>query len=64
MCTDVAYNVLPNLHWYNANFTRELEKEINELWDLYPNSEFLPLGDMNSSVGVLQANVPHIWETS
>jgi hypothetical protein len=63
MCIGFNYNLPPNSCWYYPNFTRESEKEINELRDLYPNSEFLLLGDMTSCIGVLQLNLPHSWDT-
>jgi hypothetical protein len=37
-----------NSCWYNPNFTTKLEREINGLRDVHPESEFLLLGDMNS----------------
>jgi hypothetical protein len=63
MCTDFVHNSPPNSRWYNPNFTRELERETNELRGLHPNLEFLLLRDMNSLVGTLQVNLPHSWET-
>jgi hypothetical protein len=32
-CVGFIYNAPPNSRWYNPNFTRELEKEINGLRD-------------------------------
>jgi hypothetical protein len=46
MCIGFVYNALQNLCRYNPNFTTEVEREINELRDLHPNSEFLRLGGM------------------
>jgi hypothetical protein len=57
MCIDFVYSALANSCWYNPSFTRELEREINKLRDLHPNSEFLLFGDMNSHAGVLHVNM-------
>jgi exonuclease III len=63
ICVGFIYNAPLNSCWYNPNFTRELEGEINGLRDAYPESEFLLLGDMNSRVRTLQVNLPHRWDT-
>jgi hypothetical protein len=44
MYIGLIYNSLPNM--CSCNFTREVEREIDELRDLHPNSEFLLLRDM------------------
>jgi exonuclease III len=61
ICIDFIYNAPPNLRWYNHNFTRELEKEINGLRDKYAKTEFLLMGDMNCHIGMLQVDLPH-WD--
>jgi hypothetical protein len=46
MCKGFVYSAPPNSYSYNPSFTRELQREINKLKDLHPNSEFLLLRDM------------------
>jgi hypothetical protein len=58
ICIGYIYNAPPNSRWYNPNFTRELEREINGLRDKYPKTEFL----LNCRIGVAQVDLPHSWD--
>jgi hypothetical protein len=48
LCMGFIYNAPQNYRWYNPNFTLELEEEVNLMRDLYPLTEILIMGDMNS----------------
>jgi hypothetical protein len=56
------YNAPQNSRWYNPNFTLELKEKVNLMRDLYPMTEILITGDMNSRTGNKQVNVPHAWD--
>jgi hypothetical protein len=62
ICVGFIYNAPPNSRWYNPNFTRELEKEINGLRYKYPKTEFLLVGDINYRIGMLQVDLSHSWD--
>jgi hypothetical protein len=38
VCISLVYKAPQNSRWYNPNFTKELEGDINNLRDSYPNS--------------------------
>jgi hypothetical protein len=48
--------------WCNPNFTRDLEEEIGELREQFLNAEFIIMCDMNSRIGMMQINQPHVWQ--
>jgi hypothetical protein len=56
------YKAPQNSRQYNPNFTKELERDINNLSDSYPNSEFLIMGDWNSRIGTKQVDLPHFFD--
>jgi hypothetical protein len=59
LCMGFIYNAPQNSRWYNLNFTLDLEEEVNLLRDLYPLTEILIMGDMNSRIGDKQVSLPH-----
>jgi hypothetical protein len=62
LCMGFIYNAPQNSRWYNPNFTFELEDEVNLMRDLYPLTEILIMGDMNSRIGNKQVNLPLTWD--
>jgi exonuclease III len=62
VCLSFIYNSPQNSRWYNPSFSKELEGDINNLKDSYPNSEFLIMGDWNSRIGTKQVDLPHLFD--
>jgi hypothetical protein len=62
ICIGFIYNAPLNSRWYNPNFIRELEREINGLRDKHLKAEILMMGDMNCRIGTLQVDLPHSWD--
>jgi hypothetical protein len=62
VCIGFTYKAPQNSRWYNPNFTKELEGDINNLRDSYPNSEFLIMGDWNSRIETKQEDLPHLFD--
>jgi hypothetical protein len=48
VCISFIYKAPQNLRWYNPNFTKELEGDINNLMDSYPNSSHKWYGSRKS----------------
>jgi hypothetical protein len=57
-----VYNALQTFQWYNPIYARELEEQIKELRDQFPNTESVVVGDLNSRVGITQVKLPHTWD--
>jgi hypothetical protein len=62
ICLGFVNNAPHTFRCYNPFFTRELE-EVKVQGDRYPDSESVAMDDMNSRVGLLQVNGPHIWDS-
>ena len=59
------YCPLINSKWFNVNFIRGLNEEINMLRDKYSNAGFLITGDFNCRTGEEQVKLPDhfdVWE--
>jgi hypothetical protein len=64
-CVGILYRPPLNSKWYNVNFIRDLNEEINILRDRYSNDLLLIVDDFNYRIGERQMELPHqfdVWE--
>ena len=59
MCLGFLYCSPTNSKWFNVNFIRDLNEEMNMLRDTYSNTETLIMGDVNCRIGEEQVELSH-----
>jgi exonuclease III len=67
ICVGFLYCPPVNSKWFNVNFLRDFQEDINMLRDRYANTEILIMGDFNCRTGEEQIKLQHLfdfWEDS
>ena len=62
ICVGFLYCPSVNSKWFNVNFLRDFQEDINMLRDRYANTEILIMGDFNCRTGEEQIKLQHLFD--